>query len=83
MFLRVSDAMYPMSSSAGKYSHIRSNLSAIPFCPTSVRDLVVGMKVSVNRANGRLSRGTVKWIGTLPRHSGDYVGVELDSEGVY
>lgn len=41
------------------------------------------MKVSVNRACGRLSRGIVKWIGTLPHHSGDYIGIELESESRY
>ena len=40
----------------------------------------MGMKVSLTRQSGRMSRGTVKWIGTLPQHQGDYVGVELESE---
>ena len=38
------------------------------------------MKVSVNRSRPMLSRGTVKWTGTLPGHTGDYVGIELDVE---
>ena len=52
----------------------------VPFCPTTSHDLRMGMKVSLTRASGRMSRGTVKWIGLLPRHQGDYVGVELESE---
>ena len=53
---------------------------SIPFCPTVVEELRVGMRVSVNRGRPMLSRGTVKWTGTLPSHTGDYVGVELDVE---
>ena len=52
----------------------------LPFCPASVNDLSIGMKVSVNRSNGRRCRGTVKWIGTIPRHTGDYVGIEVDGD---
>ena len=40
----------------------------------------MGMKVSLTRASGQMSRGTVKWLGLLPHHQGDYVGVELESE---
>ena len=38
------------------------------------------MKVTVSRASGRLSRGTVKWIGSLPGQPGDFVGIELETE---
>lgn len=51
-----------------------------PFCPTYLNQINIGMKVSITRANGRLSRGTVRWLGLLPRHTGDYIGVELESE---
>ena len=50
------------------------------FCPIAPRDLKLGMKVSVSRTSGRLSRGTVKWIGSLPGRPGDFVGVELETE---
>ena len=65
--------------------HVKPRLPArgiksVPFCPTSVEDLRLGMKVSVNRSRPMLSRGTVKWTGTLPGHTGDYVGIELDVE---
>jgi len=56
------------------------SLNRIPFCPTTVYDLKIGMKVSVSRTSGRLSRGVVKWIGTLPNRYGDFVGVELETE---
>jgi len=56
------------------------SLTRIPFCPTTVYDLKIGMKVSVSRTSGRLSRGVVKWIGTLPNRYGDFVGVELETE---
>lgn len=56
------------------------SLTRIPFCPTTVYDLKMGMKVSVSRTSGRLSRGVVKWIGTLPNRYGDFVGVELETE---
>ena len=52
----------------------------IPFCPQSLNDLSIGMKVSVNRRSGRVSHGTVKWIGAIPRHNDSYVGIELDSD---
>ena len=43
----------------------------------------MGMKVSLTRASGQMSRGTVKWLGLLPHHQGDYVGVELESESKF
>jgi hypothetical protein len=52
----------------------------IPFRPRSVWDLSVGMKVSMHRSDGRLSRGTIRWIGLLPNLVGEYVGVELETQ---
>ena len=52
----------------------------IPFRPRSVWDLCVGMKVSMHRSDGRLSRGTIRWIGLLPNLIGEYVGVELETQ---
>jgi len=52
----------------------------IPFRPRSVWDLCVGMKVSMHRSDGRLSRGTIRWIGLLPNLVGEYVGVELETQ---
>jgi len=40
----------------------------------------LNMPVSVTRTTGRNSRGVVKWIGTLPSHDGQFLGVELESE---
>lgn len=55
----------------------------IPFSPTHVNEVNVGMKVCVTRSNGRMSRGIVKWIGTLPNNYGDFIGVELETESKF
>uniref|UniRef100_A0A7M5WYY8 CAP-Gly domain-containing protein n=1 Tax=Clytia hemisphaerica TaxID=252671 RepID=A0A7M5WYY8_9CNID len=68
------------SSPALSPRNIYSPTSSLPFCPTSSHEIRIGMKISLSRASGRLSRGQVKWIGTLPHHQGDYIGVELESE---
>ncbi|XP_057306170.1 protein Daple-like [Hydractinia symbiolongicarpus] len=76
--LGLEDVGYKEESSYTRRKY--DSLTSVPFCPTTSRDLRVGMKVSVNRACGKLSRGIVKWIGTLPYRSGDYIGIELESE---
>ncbi|XP_047125243.2 uncharacterized protein LOC100207354 [Hydra vulgaris] len=55
------------------------SLTKLPFCPNTINDLTIGMKVSVSRSGKRLCRGVVKWIGHLPNQQGDYVGVELEN----
>lgn len=52
-----------------------------PFSPRSPGDLNLEDVVKFSRAGGKLSQGTVKFVGHLPGRSDAYLGVELDKEG--
>ena len=56
------------------------------FKPHSTRDIKVGMKIVVNRPEGRTSQGIVMYVGKPANWVGDYdlIGVELDpGQGKY
>lgn len=55
----------------------------MPFRPRSTLDIAIGMKVSLHRSDGRLSRGIVRWIGMLPNLPGEYIGVELETQSKF
>ncbi|XP_066283257.1 uncharacterized protein [Branchiostoma lanceolatum] len=59
-----------------------------PFVPRSPGDVQVGYKCKFSRPGGKISKGSVMYVGHLPGRSEAYLGVELDSEdgkhdGVY
>ncbi|KAK3583904.1 hypothetical protein CHS0354_033681 [Potamilus streckersoni] len=51
-----------------------------PFAPRSPGDIHVNDVVKFSRQGGKLSQGTVKFIGHLPGRGDVYLGVELDKE---
>ncbi|XP_067674010.1 myosin heavy chain, striated muscle-like isoform X5 [Haliotis asinina] len=51
-----------------------------PFAPLSPGDMKLDDVVKFSRQGGKLSQGTVKFIGHLPGRSDVYLGVELDKE---
>ena len=55
-----------------------------PFAPDAPQQLDIGMKVLISRHRGKLSRGVVKYIGSLPdKKEQVYVGVELLDAGKF
>ena len=52
-----------------------------PFAPRSAADLQVSDVIKFSRQGGKLSQGTIKFIGHLPGRGDIYLGVELDKEG--
>lgn len=66
--------------------HFLSSLASLttglkPFSPRSPGDINLEDVVKFSRAGGKLSQGTVKFVGHLPGRSDAYLGVELDREG--
>ncbi|WAR07410.1 hypothetical protein MAR_017368 [Mya arenaria] len=53
-----------------------------PFAPRSPGDLQVNDVIKFSRQGGKLSQGTIKFIGHLPGRGDIYLGVELDKEDV-
>ncbi|KAL4232736.1 hypothetical protein ACF0H5_007424 [Mactra antiquata] len=51
-----------------------------PFAPRSAQDLQIEDVIKFSRQGGKLSQGTVKFIGHLPGRGDIYLGVELDKE---
>ena len=52
-----------------------------PFAPRSPGDVRIDDVVKFSRQGGKLSQGTVKFVGHLPGRSDVYLGVELYKEG--
>ncbi|XP_053164236.1 uncharacterized protein LOC128350256 isoform X2 [Hemicordylus capensis] len=66
-----------------KYSSSRVHmdkaaLSRRPFAPRNVTDLKVGNLVKFSCPTGKISKGTVKYLGPLFGREDDYLGIELD-----
>ncbi|XP_041350917.1 uncharacterized protein LOC121369903 [Gigantopelta aegis] len=51
-----------------------------PFAPRTPADIKTGDVVKFSRQGGKLSQGTVKYVGHLPGRSDAYLGVELHKE---
>ncbi|XP_060589378.1 microtubule-associated protein futsch-like isoform X3 [Ruditapes philippinarum] len=51
-----------------------------PFAPRSAQDLQISDVIKFSRQGGKLSQGTIKFIGHLPGRGDIYLGVELDKE---
>ena len=60
---------------------IKKSLPRRAFAPRSPADLKLGYSIKFTRPGGRLSRGTVKYIGHLPTRNEIFIGVELDGYG--
>lgn len=56
----------------------RTALSRRPFAPRSVSDLKIGNLVKFSRPKGKISKGTVKYVGPLFGREEDYLGIELE-----
>lgn len=54
-----------------------------PFVPLKAEDIRIGNYIKFSRPGGKISKGSVKYIGPLPERSDMYFGLELDSEGAY
>jgi len=52
-----------------------------PFVPIKPEDIRPGNYIKFSRPGGKISKGSVKYIGPLPERSDVYFGLELDSEG--
>lgn len=53
------------------------------FAPRNPSDLRLGYSIKFTRPGGKISRGTVKYVGHLPGRSEVFVGVESDDIGRY
>ncbi|XP_061483356.1 uncharacterized protein LOC133385083 isoform X2 [Rhineura floridana] len=60
----------------------KAALSRWPFAPKSVADLKVGNLVKFSCPTGKISKGTVKYLGPLFGREEDYLGIELEDNQV-
>ncbi|XP_033002272.1 uncharacterized protein LOC117045380 [Lacerta agilis] len=60
----------------------KAALSRRPFAPRSVTDLKVGNLVKFSCPAGKISKGTVKYLGPLLGREEDYLGIELEGEQI-
>ncbi|XP_048768039.2 microtubule-associated protein futsch-like isoform X5 [Ostrea edulis] len=67
-----------LAASTGSLASLTTGLK--PFSPRSPGDINLEDVVKFSRAGGKLSQGTVKFVGHLPGRSDAYLGVELDRE---
>ena len=77
----------PMGHSAYGASDSFSNFSAggtqqKPYAPRTPADVRMGDYIKFCRHGGRVSRGRVMFVGSLPGRHDVYLGVELENEGV-
>lgn len=52
-----------------------------PFAPSSISDIRVNDVVKFSRPGGKITKGIVKYVGSLPGKSDQYLGLELEDEG--
>ena len=52
-----------------------------PYAPSSITDIRLNDLIKFSRPGGKISKGIVKYIGTLPGKSDQYLGLELEDEG--
>lgn len=57
---------------------LKRSLPRRAFAPRSPADLRLGYAIKFTRPGGKLSRGTVRYIGHLPTRTEIFIGVELD-----
>ncbi|CAF3894975.1 unnamed protein product [Rotaria magnacalcarata] len=51
-----------------------------PYAPSSISDIRLNDIVKFSRPGGKISKGVVKYIGTLPGKNDQYLGLELEDE---
>ncbi|CAK8672077.1 unnamed protein product [Clavelina lepadiformis] len=69
----------PRDTARDRYpTTIKKSLPRRAFAPRSPADLMLGYCIKFTRPGGKLSRGTVRYIGHLPTRDEIFVGVELD-----
>jgi hypothetical protein len=52
-----------------------------PYAPSSITDIRLNDLIKFSRPGGKISKGIVKYVGTLPGKSDQYLGLELEDEG--
>lgn len=52
-----------------------------PYAPSSISDIRLNDLIKFSRPGGKISKGIVKYIGSLPGKSDQYLGLELEDEG--
>ena len=52
-----------------------------PYAPSSINDIRLNDLIKFSRPGGKISKGVVKYIGSLPDKSDQYLGLELEDEG--
>ncbi|XP_008105566.2 uncharacterized protein LOC103278344 isoform X2 [Anolis carolinensis] len=78
---------FSQMDACSKYSPHRVNmdtsvLSRRPFAPRSIADLKVGNLVKFSGPSGKISKGTVKYLGPLFGREENYLGIELEGDQV-
>ncbi|CAF3678945.1 unnamed protein product [Rotaria sordida] len=68
--------------------HIEIATPRRPYAPLSISDIHLNDLIKFTRPGGKISKGIVKYIGSLPSKTGQYLGLELENEeskhdGVY
>ena len=53
-----------------------------PYAPSSINDIRLNDLIKFSRPGGKISKGIVKYIGSLPGKSDHYLGLELEDEGI-
>nr|XP_014343284.1 PREDICTED: uncharacterized protein LOC106703278 [Latimeria chalumnae] len=65
-----------------KHSASRLTLPRRPFAPKDIADLKVGNLVKFSRPAGKISKGTIKYLGHMAGRQDVYLGVELEGSDV-
>ncbi|CAM4962931.1 unnamed protein product [Rotaria socialis] len=55
-------------------------VSRRPFAPSCINDIHVNDLVKFTRPGGKISKGVVKYVGSLPDRNDQYLGLELEDE---
>ena len=74
--------LYPSDNHNASFSLNSLTQGLRPFAPRSAQDLQINDVIKFSRQGGKLSQGTIKFIGHLPGRGDIYLGVELDKEGM-
>ncbi|XP_072850363.2 uncharacterized protein LOC110077679 isoform X1 [Pogona vitticeps] len=70
------------ADTTSRYSPKRSHTSRRPFAPRSTADLKVGNLVKFSCPAGKISKGTIKYLGPLFGREDSYLGIELEGDQV-
>ncbi|CAF1989176.1 unnamed protein product [Rotaria magnacalcarata] len=77
-------SMYNNTNNQCDPRHSRKSTETIvsrrPFAPSSISDIHVNDLVKFTRPGGKISKGAVKYVGSLPDRNDQYLGLELEDE---